>query len=135
MVIAQRIKKLGFHRWYERQLIEAHASLVTAFLCVIMVAVCVDQFRWQEGGVRPAMMLALGVAGILLCYKTVMFYFRVLFHAEHIAQQANCAQCGAYGALTIVAVSTGQSPTTDEEWMRTRCRKCAHEWTVYNGRS
>jgi hypothetical protein len=61
MPIAARIRKQGFQRWYERQLIEAHASLVTAFLCVIVVAVCVDQFRWREGGFKPLMMMALVV--------------------------------------------------------------------------
>ena len=95
MPIAARIRKQGFQRWYERQLIEAHASLVTAFLCVIVVAVCVDQFRWREGGFKPLMIMALVVAGVLICIKAVGVYFRVLFRAEHVAQQVNCRQCAA----------------------------------------
>ena len=127
MPIAARVRKQGFHRWYERQLIEAHASLVTAFLCVIVVAVCVDQYRWREGGFKPFVMMALVVAGVLICIKTVGIYFRVLFRAEHVAQQVNCGQCGAYGAIEVVAQSTSSA---EDEWLRARCRKCRHEWTV-----
>jgi hypothetical protein len=127
MLIAERIRKLGFHRWYERQLIEAHASLVTALLCVIVVAVCLDQLRWQDGGFKAIAMMALSAAAALLCIKTVAIYFRVLFRAEHVAQQANCAHCGAYGALAITEHSRAGA---DEEWLRARCRKCGHEWTV-----
>lgn len=127
MPIAARIRKQGFHRWYERQLIEAHASLVTAFLCVIVVAVCVDQFRWREGGFKPLMMMALVVAGVLICIKAVGVYFRVLFRAEHVAQQVNCGQCAAYGAISVL---THSAAAADDEWLRARCRKCGHEWTV-----
>lgn len=139
MNIAQRIKKQGFHRWYERQLIEAHASLVTAFLCVILVAVCVDQLRSREGSLNMVIMLALAAAGVLLCIKTVSVYFHMLFRAEHIAQQANCAQCGAYGALAVTTASneqemqeTAETPETQgKAWLRVRCRKCEHEWTMH----
>ena len=128
MPIAARVRKQGFHRWYERQLIEAHASLVTAFLCVIVVAVCVDQYRWREGGFKPFVMMALVVAGVLICIKTVGIYFRVLFRAEHVAQQVNCAGCGAYGVITVLGSSDERG--SNGEWLRARCRKCGHEWTV-----
>jgi hypothetical protein len=31
------IRKLGFERWFERQLIESHVYFVTSFLCLILV--------------------------------------------------------------------------------------------------
>lgn len=65
-------------------MIEAHASLVAAFLCVIVAAVCVDQFRWREGGFKPLMMMALVVESLLIYIKAVGVYFRVLFRAEHV---------------------------------------------------
>ena len=34
---ADGIRKLGFRRWYERQLIESHAYFLTCFLCMIKV--------------------------------------------------------------------------------------------------
>jgi hypothetical protein len=39
---ADSIGRLGFSRWYERRLIEAHAWFVSAFVCVILVAACME---------------------------------------------------------------------------------------------
>ena len=36
---ARSIGKLGFRRWYERQLIESHAWLITCFLCALAIAI------------------------------------------------------------------------------------------------
>jgi hypothetical protein len=127
MSVAASIRKLGFRRWHERQLIEAHASLVTAFLCVIVVAVCLDQFRWREAGFKPLIMLALIIAGIALCFKTVTFYFKVLFRAEHLAQQAVCSDCKTYGVIDVIDPA---SPSISGRPFRVRCRKCGRTWTM-----
>jgi len=37
MELAEGIKKVGFRRWYERQLIESHAYLITGLLSSILV--------------------------------------------------------------------------------------------------
>ena len=136
MPLLQSIRKLGFRRWHERQLIEAHASLVTAFLGVIVVAVCLDQFHWRDAGAKPLIMLMLIVAGIALCFKTVTFYFTVLFRAEHFAEQAVCGNCKIYGLIDIQAASRheahrrGQASSNDR--LNVRCRKCGHEWTMHS---
>ena len=39
---AATIGRLGFRRWYERQLIEAHAWLISCFLCMLAIAACVE---------------------------------------------------------------------------------------------
>lgn len=132
MSVAARIRKLGFRRWHERQLIEAHASLVTAFLAMIVVAVCLDQFRWRDGGFKPLILLVLAIAGIALCYKSVTFYFRVLFRAEHFAQQAVCNICKSYGALEVLNCAA-PGVASDEDWLRVRCKKCGHDWTMTAG--
>jgi hypothetical protein len=128
MPVADRIRKLGFRRWHERQLIEAHASLVTAFLCVIVVAACLDQLHWREAGVKPLALLALVAAGIALCYKTVTFYFKVLFRAEHFAQQSVCGACKTWGAIEVLSASAHGAP--GGEWLNVRCKKCGHGWTM-----
>ena len=53
-----------------------------------------DQLRWRDAGFKPLIMLLLVIAGIALCFKTVTFYFKVLFRAEHFAAQAVCSGCG-----------------------------------------
>lgn len=134
MTVASSIRKLGFRRWYERQLIEAHASLVTAFLCVIVVAACLDQLRWRDAGIKPLIMLLLIAAGVALCFKTVTFYFRVLFRAEHYAAQAVCSACKVYGAIEVLASSTPELPglkqAASDDWLNVRCRKCGHDWSM-----
>ena len=134
MPVADRIRKFGFRRWHERQLIEAHASLVTAFLGVILVAACLDQFHWHDAGLKPLAMLALIVTGIVLCFKTVAFYFKVLFRAEHFAAQAVCGGCGVYGVIEVLASSAhGVADIADAasgDWLKVRCKKCGHGWTM-----
>lgn len=127
MSTATSISKLGFRRWHERQLIEAHASLVTAFLAMIAVAVCIEQLHWREGGFKPVILLLLIVAGIVLCFKAVTFYFRVLFRAEHYAAQAVCGNCKAYG---MIDVTTASVPDTGSGRLKVRCKQCGHEWTL-----
>ena len=131
MSVAENIRKLGFRRWHERQLIEAHASLVTAFLCVIVIAVCLDQLHWRDAGFKPLILLALVVAGIVLCFKTVTFYFKMLFRAEHYAEQAVCGGCKVYGAIEVLASPAFNSRTADVgDGLNVRCKKCGHGWTI-----
>jgi len=134
LTVADQIRKRGFRRWHERQLIEAHASLVTAFLCVIVVAVCLDQLHWRDAGAKPWIMLMLIVAGVVLCFKTVSFYFKALFRAEHIAQQAVCGVCKAYGVIEVLAPAMRMESSCDtanaNDWLKVRCKKCGHGWTM-----
>jgi len=87
MSVAASIRKLGFRRWHERQLIEAHASLVTAFLCVIVIAVCLDQFHWRESGAKPWIMLALIVAAgeyVSVRSQREMFEYQIGLEKEEL---------------------------------------------------
>ena len=58
MDIVQGIRKLGFRRWYERRLIEAHAFLITGFLALIL-AVAFLELRGETpaGGQRVIYLL------------------------------------------------------------------------------
>ena len=68
MAPAEGIARLGFKRWYERQLVEGHAYLVTCFLCMIVVAALIEEISFKDGGTRPLMMLlvlfAAGAVGV-----------------------------------------------------------------------
>lgn len=132
-MVAQRIRKLGFRRWHERQLIEAHASLVTAILCVLVVLICQDQFSLREGsGFRELMLLLLIAVGVVISYHTVKAYFKVLFRAEHFAEQAVCSECQTYGVLEVLANPAHETRNIPDESERfpVRCRKCGNSWTM-----
>ena len=59
MDIASRIRKLGFRKWYERQLIESHLAFTTCFLCGIVVASCMEAISFAQFGWKAASLLAL----------------------------------------------------------------------------
>ena len=41
------IGRLGFSRWYERRLIEAHAWFVSAFFCMVAIAACMEELSFR----------------------------------------------------------------------------------------
>ena len=41
---ADSIRRLGFARWYERRLIEAHAWFVSGFFCMIAIAARIAKY-------------------------------------------------------------------------------------------
>jgi len=132
---AESIVRLGFNRWYERQLIESHAYLVTGFLCLIVVLASVEDFSLRAPGFKPLIMLALIIGAGLVCYFSCMRYFTMLAYAEHIAGKSTCEQCGARAAFTVTGSSrspsaAGEKTESADSWFAVKCRKCGHEWTI-----
>jgi hypothetical protein len=116
------IARLGFRKWYERRLIEAHAWLVTAFLCVIVIAAGLEVLTF-----KGSLLAALGSAGVvffagLIAWHGVRRFIAILAQAEHLGSQSTCVSCKRYAAFNVIA----QAPR-----MCVRCRKCGHEWTFH----
>lgn len=137
MDIAERIRKVGFKRWYERQLIESHGYLVTCFLCMILVAAALGEFSFKAPGFQPMMMLVLAFIGGWLGIFAWGQYRAILNRAERIADDANCPQCRSYAKFKVIAsgkeascAGPGPGPEDSDAWMRVRCRECGHEWTI-----
>ena len=129
---AHGISKLGFRRWYERQLIESHAYLVTGFLCMIVIAAFLEGFSMREG-IAPALtglatMFTAGAIG----FGAFKRYIDLLNRAEHIAEHSVCKSCSTYGRLQVLGSS--REPRASEadgaDWMRVECRKCGHQWLI-----
>jgi hypothetical protein len=139
----ESIRKLGFKRWYERQLIESHGYLVTCFLSMIVVAVALDDLSFKVPVSEHLLMIALAGAGFALSIYTWGKYRHGLGRAERVAKDATCEQCQAYASFRIVGsgpqptrllLPSGEMPPGQPEvWLRVRCRKCQHEWTVGGG--
>src|SRR5687768_12668239 len=99
MTPAQGIAKLGFRRWYERQLIEGHVYFVTCFLSLIVFAASLEQFD-MRGPVGQQIWLATLIAGsAFVCFKSLRWYNFLLVRAEVLGEQSNCGRCSAYGIL------------------------------------
>ena len=124
MRLAEGIRKHGFRKWYERELLQSHAHLALTFICMVGVFAALEAataFRsWSDQFTD--------LGGGLLCAGAGLWalrrYLFLLAHAEAAADQADCPQCQAYGRLELV-----QSDASGDE-VRVRCRKCSHRWTI-----
>ena len=65
--IGEEIGRRGFRRWYERQLIESHAYLVTAFLSLILLLAGFEALDALRGSpVYYAALIGVAAASALL---------------------------------------------------------------------
>src|SRR5262247_3022191 len=101
MTCADGIRKYGFRRWYERQLIEGHLYLVTGFLSLIMVFACFEELSFRAPGFKTFLMLALTIGGAILCTGSLRRYLFVLARTQQLAEQSVCGRCGTYGRLQV----------------------------------
>ena len=119
---AVAIGKLGFKRWYERQLIEGHAWLITCVLCMLTVAACLEDLSLRGPlGEVLAMGAAVFAAGVLAIYGWHR-YRAIMEVVERIGEHSTCGSCRTYAAFRLVG--------TEGAALRVRCRKCAHEWRI-----
>lgn len=122
--LADGIRKHGFRKWYERQLISSHGYLVLTFLCAIGVFAGAEVYD-RTG---PASERLFDVASMLMCAAfgawALRRYLFLLMQAEHTANQAVCPQCDAYARLEL----TVEQPAGDE--VQVCCRRCKHRWSI-----
>lgn len=136
MELSEGIRKLGFQRWYERQLIESHLYLISGFLCLIAVIASVEEFNLRTPTWETFVRLVTMVAGSAVCLWAVKRYFVMLDVAEYVAERSVCSKCAVYGGLDLssVGISRAQKRGEDGEGVLpsvgVRCRKCGHEWTI-----
>ena len=130
---ADSIGRLGFGRWYERQLIQSHGYLVTCFLCIVAVASCYE-VAGAHAGRFAHFLIALVVLGIgALGVYSLGRYRVLLLRAEAIARRATCKACDTYGRITVLESGSSEDGAADQEripWIKVRCRKCGSAWTI-----
>ena len=115
---ADSIRRLGFNRWYERQLIEGHAWFVSAFACMIAIAACMEELSFRGSFLRLLCYAALVLAAGVVCIYGVLRYQQILVRAERIGEHATCPGCDTYGRFQLFAGCMA------------RCRKCTREWRL-----
>jgi polyferredoxin len=119
---AGSIGKLGFRRWYERQLYASHGWLVACLFSGFGMFALLEDLTWNAFGAHAAVILILAfVAGGIAWYALVR-YLGMLLRAQRLAERSTCTGCGAYGQYRLV----GATPN----FMTVSCRKCAHEWRI-----
>src|SRR5687767_9542457 len=117
---ARAIGKLGFARWYERQLIEGHAWLVTCLLCSIGIAASVEVLNFREAASALLTLTFVFVAG-LICLHGFRRYRALMELAEQIASRSTCPACATYARFKVLDPNAR---------MRVCCRRCGNEWVI-----
>jgi ABC-type nickel/cobalt efflux system permease component RcnA len=125
MGLADGIRKIGFRKWYERELLAAHAHLALLLMCVLGLMMALEA---SSHVLATSLDRVIDAVSALLCAAVGLWalrrYLKLLAHAEAIAHQADCPACKAYGRLDC----TGERA---QEEVQVRCRGCGHRWTIY----
>lgn len=131
---AEGIRKLGFERWFERQLIESHVYLVTLFLCLILVAAVFEQLGSGAGALGRILMYAAMIGGGALGIVSLNRYAAILVRALRLSQRSTCKNCGAYARFSVLDSARGpigdDADSRDGLWLKVKCKTCSHEWTM-----
>lgn len=137
MDVPADVARLGFRKWYERELIKSHAALVTCLLCGILIAALVETLDIPGGAWKPAALLGMVLAGILGCMSW-RSYITMLNRAERYGAHSNCPKCAAYGTFTVLDSGMDPVPSAGARevaplaysWMKVQCRKCGTGWRM-----
>src|SRR5687767_1308656 len=127
------IRRLGFRKWYERELIKCHGALVTCFLAGLTVAALLEhatsQTTWSWGTARD---LAIVFAAAIIGWLSWRSYITILERAERYGERSTCPNCRAYAKFQIIATGLDEEPgpaaiavaPLEAAWLRVQCRKC-----------
>lgn len=121
--LADGVRRVGFRKWYERELLSGHAHMVLALLCVIGMIGSLEAFRDASLGEKlmdAAFVVVCGVLGLWALRR----YLFLLMRAEEAANQASCPACGVYGRFRLAGARRGGDATD------VCCSRCNHGWTI-----
>lgn len=123
MKLAEGIRKVGFRKWYERELLAGHAHMALLLMSVLgLMAALEAASRYTSTADQLT-----DIVAVLVCAAVGMWalrrYLFLLARAEAIAHQADCPGCGTYGRMSCEA--------EHEEAVDVRCRRCQHPWTIH----
>lgn len=129
MGLPDAIRRRGFRRWHERQLIEGHAYLVTGLLALIMMAIAIEMIDFRQSAQGLIALLLVGAAGsALTLYAWRQFTF-LLARAEYLAERATCSSCRTYARFAIDRVDANPQAVAGCT-LHVQCRKCGYRWSI-----
>jgi hypothetical protein len=121
--LAVGVKRVGFRKWYERELLSGHAHMVLALLCAIAIMAGMEAFKGGTIGEKLTDVVLVLVSAVIGVWA-LRRYLYLLMHAETVANQANCPGCQSYGLFDII------SEDRPNQSAGVRCRRCAREWHI-----
>jgi hypothetical protein len=121
--LAESISRIGFRKWYERQLLSSHGHLVLGLLSAIGLLASVEAFRGGQGDETAMLAMFVLVCAAIGAFAMRQYAF-LMMRAEGAANQANCPGCGEYGRFKVVR------PRQVDRDIDVCCSKCAFEWII-----
>lgn len=121
--LAEGVRRFGFRKWYERELLSSHAHLLLTLLCSIALIGMLEVFKGgslEEKLLDVLLFIASGAIGLWALRR----YLYLLMHAEEVANQANCPDCGIYARFEVLGEDRRGNRT------EVRCRACTRAWTI-----
>jgi ABC-type nickel/cobalt efflux system permease component RcnA len=128
MNIPANIRKRGFAKWYERELLRSHSHLVLLLLCALAALGAAEAYS-QPGSNRVLMVASLLVAAGVGVWAVRRYLFH-LARAEYVANQATCPACQSYARWKVQAEQAGDEKAGEPPAMEVCCRKCSHRWRI-----
>jgi hypothetical protein len=120
----QKIRRHGFRKWYEGELLRSHANLVLLLLATIALLACAEVYTARLGMTEQVKIVASALASAAIGILALRRYLYLLNHAEFVANQAECVRCKTYAKWTLIDEGSG------DQLLRVRCRHCSNEWKI-----
>ena len=124
--LTEGIRRFGFRKWYERELLSSHAHMALALISTVALIASFEAFKggsWTEK--------LMDTAFVLVCAAVTLWalrrYLYLLMHAEEMANQANCGQCKAYGLLLLDKAATAEPAA---RMVPVCCKRCGFRWNM-----
>jgi len=121
---AQTIRRLGFRKWYERELLQSHANLVLLLLATLGLLASAEVYSTRMPLVDQLQVLAGAAASAAIGIFALRRYLYLLSHAEFVADQAVCRACETYAKWELIGEEAGGAR------LQVRCRHCDHRWQI-----
>lgn len=121
MDTAQAIATLGFRRWYERRLYQAHAWLLACLVGGFGMFAVLEGLDLRAPGLAPVFRILLALAAGLASAFAGVCYAALMVEAQRFAGASTCAQCHAYGRFLVERTAPS---------IQVRCMRCGHAWRI-----
>jgi len=124
MSAAKTIRRHGFRKWYERELLQSHVNLVLLLLATLGLLASAEVYSARLALLDQVEVLAGAIASALIGLYALRRYLYLLTHAEFVADQAVCGGCQAYGRIELLEERAAGRR------LYVGCRQCGHRWEI-----
>lgn len=125
MSAVRTIRRVGFRKWYERELLQSHANLVLLLLACLGLLGAAEAYTVHTPFIEQLQIVAAALASGAIGLLALRRYLYLLNHAEYVANQADCPSCGTYARFELVG-----EHAIDAKSLQVRCRHCQHAWGI-----